>query len=197
MSPLEVTGFGALWLVFLVLAGLLLVLYRQVEKAYETAEIDDKGALLPGVEVPDVEVIADYGIAPLELPPDAGEVLLAITSASCSACSTLVKTLADDGVSSGRRVVLVEGDSPAGLWGAPRNVEIWALAHPPDVIRHFGVTNVPLLYVLDGNVVQAVAVASERDEVVELVREGRRRAASSPGRESPSVIAVAPAPGGP
>jgi hypothetical protein len=184
MSALEVAGFGVLWFVFMILAALLVLLYRQVEKAYQAAEGDDKGALLPGVEVPDIEIIGEAGIAPLELRNHHEQMILAITSASCDACETLVRTLTDDRLFSGRRVVVIEGDAPAGHWGAPSNVEIWALAHPPDIIRQFGVTSVPLAYVLSAGVVEAVAVASERDEVLALLSEAAdRRNGHDAGRE--------------
>lgn len=68
MSTIEIIAFGSLWLTLLALALLLLLLYRQVERAYQRASREQASGLAPGVEVPELEILTATGIETFSLP---------------------------------------------------------------------------------------------------------------------------------
>jgi hypothetical protein len=170
MSAVEVVAFATLWIGFIGLAALVLVLYRQVEKAYAGAEAAGDTGLVPGSEIPEIEVLADVGEALLPLPDGDDPWLIAFVTTSCSACSTLLEELPRAEVA-GPKIALVSGEDTPHFGTVPGIRYEW-LAHPPDVVQSFGVVNVPMVYVVRGTTVLASGVASTTAAVDELLRQG-------------------------
>ena len=174
MSPVETIAFGTLWIFLLLLGALVLVLYRQVEKAYtHTTGLDNVG-LPPGIDAPDLEVITEDGVAPLDFSDASDLTLVAFLRTSCDACVTLAKTLRDDRALTGRTIALVSGEDDGEFKkSGSDNIEVFWLAHPPDATRSYGVNLTPLVYIFRGRTVLAARSVHSRSGIEALVREAR------------------------
>jgi hypothetical protein len=192
MSPLELIAFGGLWTIACVLCALVLLLYRQVEKAYRHQGQTQAGGLLPGVEAPDIEILTSNGNEPLRLPQDHRLALLAFMTTQCDACSKFLPVLADDSATDAEVIVLMSGGRAADVVipESPRVDVLW-LAHPPDAVHRYGASVAPFVYVLRGRTVLASKTISSREALAQLLDE----AAENERRLQPSSAApVAEAP---
>ena len=174
MSSIEMVVFGALWAIAFVMGALLLLLYRQVEKAYRQDLQEQSGGLLPGVEAPPLEVLNDEGNVPLQLPYPGELALVAFMTTTCDACTKLLPILADDRVTDARVLTLMSGGRAADV-EIPDNprVEVLWLAHPPDATRRYGASIAPFVYVLRGRTVLASKTVSTREGVADLREDAR------------------------
>lgn len=153
MTPIETIAFATLWLVLLCLAGLVLILYRQVEKAYQRSAAV-ANPLPPGTQAPPIDVLADGGGRELELPAD-GLTLLVFVTTTCPACEDLLHrlTLVRESLP-GRTVVLVTGEGFEEFFArSTSELSVLGVAHPADVSDGYRVSMVPMLYLLDGRTV--------------------------------------------
>jgi hypothetical protein len=182
MTSIEVVAFGTLWVGFLTLGALVLVLYRQVEKAYSTSEAGESGGLLAGVEAPDVEVAGPQGTEPLRFPEPGELALLGFVTATCEGCAELVRSFRAMDDFDGRIIGLVNGEDTGELRDAGPHVEMRWLAHPPDVIRSFGIRTVPHTYVVRGRTVLASGGAMSRRGLEQLVDNALQAEAELDGR---------------
>ena len=87
MSPAETAIIVALWIVLASLALLVLVLYRQLEKAYLRQQRPVDAGLAAGTEAPTIAVITGRSTGPLELPGDGSLSLLVFVTTACPASS--------------------------------------------------------------------------------------------------------------
>lgn len=170
MNGIELVAFGALWCIFAALTALVALLYRQVERAYQRSAAVQAAGIVAGNEIPDLEVATETGVEPLEHSPDGSLAIMAFVTPECDACKALLGDLkvGFDGVD--RILVLVNGETSGALREAVRDLEILWLAHPNDAVRHYGVTVVPLVYVVRGRMVLASGVASHGSEVNALIQ---------------------------
>jgi len=171
MKPIEVVAFGSLWAVLVALGGLVLLLYRQVDRAYQSQAISQNAGLLPGVEAPEIEVLGDAGEEPLQFPKSGELALLAFVSAGCDACVQLLRILRDRKVFQGRAVGLVNGQTPREFAILRKQMELKWLSHPPDITRSYGVTATPTVYVVNGRTVLASKVVSTKAGLQALLAE--------------------------
>jgi hypothetical protein len=163
MKSIEVVGFGTLWVILMLLGGLILLLYRQVERAYQGQTGTQVGGLMPGVEAPEIGVLADDGKQePLRLPGPTEIALLAFVSVGCDSCTQLLNLLSGQKVFKGRAVGLVNGQTPRDYQVLRKKMELRWLFHPPDVTRDYGITATPTVYVLRGRTVLASKVVSTK-----------------------------------
>ncbi len=166
---------GVLWIATLGLLALVLLNYRLIDRLYSGASLMKTGGLKPGVEIPPINVVTDHegGGAALLLPTNGERYLVAFVSVDCDGCRALLSTLAARKEFSGFMAAVVVEGVPYGRRVAPlpEGVPIY-VAHAGDrVKRDFGVTVVPLLYVLrEGKVLATGAVASE-DELRKLLEQ--------------------------
>jgi hypothetical protein len=168
MSPAETIAYAVLWIILFALALLVLVLYRQVEKAYRRSGQIQAAGLVPGTVAPDLEILTDDGIAPLEVSPDGQYSIFAFITTACESCARLVKELRA-GVSGADRVVFLASGETREYFGADDGVEIQWVAHPGSAVRDWVVSVVPLVYVLKGQTVLRSGTASTRADVEALV----------------------------
>lgn len=172
MSPLETLAFGALWLALLLLAGLLFIVYRQIEKAYNAANSPAAGGLPAGVLAPDVEVLDDSDSErPLVFADEDSRSLLAFVTPDCAACKSVLEMLQDTPPFEGPMVALVNGERGKDFPGSRGSLQVLALAHPPDVVRSYGVSSVPLVYALRGRTILASKVLASRSGLEQLLAE--------------------------
>jgi hypothetical protein len=179
MSPPEVVAISVLWIVLLGLAGLVLVLYRQLDKAYRSAEESDVAALLPGVEAPEIEILGEDGIEPLAFPAPGEIGLMAFVSTTCDACHNLLQALGRESLGVTWRMGLVNGEDTREYKRGWDGVDLEWLAHPPDVVRSYGVTQVPYVYAVKGKTILASGAAAGRGGLERLLEEARERASSA------------------
>lgn len=151
MTSVEVVAFSVAWIALLALAALVLLLYRQVEKAYRRSTSAGHEGLPAGAVAPEIAVVHDGGIEALELPEDE-PALLVFVSTDCDACRGLMRLL-DDGTSLAT-FALVTGDGMREYL-EPRNPRLrvrW-VASPADIHEQYRVSLVPTLCVVqDGHV---------------------------------------------
>lgn len=191
MTSIQTLAYITLWLVFMALAGLLLLLYRQVEKAYQESVGGEASGLLAGVHAPDIEVSWEKQDQPLQFPGDETLAVLAFVSTDCEACTKLVRALDRRLDFDGPLIGLVNGERnaqfpPKGL----SRVELRWLAHPPDVIRSYGASTVPMVYVIRGRTVLASKVVATTSGVERLLDEARDYEAAVIDEESHVVQVI-------
>lgn len=191
MNSIQTVAYLLLWVLAVGLAGLVLLLYRQVERAYEDSLGTQGSGMLAGVEVPDIEVSLDKKDQPFQFPTNNELSLLAFLSTECDACVKLIKALDHDVEFDGSVVGMVSGERntefpPTDL----TRVRLLWLSHPPDVIRSFGASAVPMVYVLRGRTVLASKLVATAAGVRRLLAEASEyeRAAGGPeGRLQPTT----------
>lgn len=172
MSTAQTIVAAALWVVVLGLLALVLLLYRQVERAYSGSGFGKSMGLMPGVEVPPLEIMTKTGPSVLDLPgEEEGRYVLAFINAECAGCVALLETLGRERAFKGTAIVILIQPVPIGhgLPEAPPNVQMHGAASPVDVRRHFGITFVPLVYVMRGTKVLAAGGGATEAEVKELL----------------------------
>jgi hypothetical protein len=179
---LETAAFGTLWLFAALLAVLVLILYRQLERAYQAGTTGVDAALLPGVQAPDLEIVMPDGqLVPFEFPAPDQIGLLAFVSSDCDSCLTLMKAMRKFEVRlPGGVIALVNGEDDGRLrpFRTERTQVHW-LAHPPDAIYRYGVNRVPLVYAVRGRTVLASAHIASAKGVEDLLAEAEAAASRS------------------
>ena len=197
MSGIESLTFGGLWAIVLVVIFLLLLLYRQVDRAYRDAGVGHAAALAPGTEAPPIDVLDEAETVRLDPGSSSELTLLAFVSTECASCRALMDELTsprrEDGFA-GAIDVLVSGEGFSELLRIKQPAfRVFWVAHPPDVVRAYGVTRVPLGYVLRGRTVVASLPLKPDDGLwrdIEKVVSDANGAART--RSTPERIDVAP-----
>lgn len=155
---------------------LVLLLYRAVDRAYRQDARSKQGGLLPGAETPPVEILTGAGIDFLDFPALESPYLLGFVSGGCDECLRLYDTLvAEPALSGSAALVIIDGQPFEREENGGGSVEIHVAAHPPDIQRAFGVTALPLVYIMRERMVLSVGVASTSSEIRTLVEEARKR----------------------
>lgn len=174
MTPAQDAVFAVLWLVVLTLGGLVLLLYSQVDKAYRSAAMHQSAGLLPGTEAPDFQILTTDGAVPLPLPAAAGDpYILAFINSACSRCKDLIEQAAKRPRSDGRIIFLLTHGRgyPDIVERLPPSASLHPLAYPEDVMREFGVTVYPFVYVMRGKTVLAGRSVVTDVDMAELLHE--------------------------
>jgi hypothetical protein len=195
MSGLELAAFGTLWFVLALLACLVFILYRQVEKAYgASTELQNVG-LHPGVEAPDVEVITEDGTRPLRFPAPGELALLAFLTTTCEACVKLVRELQAGEPLPGPVIGLITGEDRGEFSGTDdgRFHPLW-VAHPPDIIRDYGIGTTPYVYVVRGRTVLGSRSVETLAGVRELLREANAFEATRSDRDRRTLRTISAPP---
>lgn len=172
MSTGQTVVAATLWVVVLALLALVLLLYRHVDRAYSRGGVGSSVGLMPGVEVPPIEIVGEDGISVLRLPEETEEpYLLAFVSAECAGCVSLLETLGKEQAFNGVAIAILIQPVPIGhpVPEPPPNVQMHGAAAPADIRRHFGITFVPLVYVMRGAKVLAGGGGATEAEVEQLL----------------------------
>jgi len=172
MSTAQTIVAAALWVVVLGLLALVLLLYRHVDRAYSSSGFGKSMGLMPGVEVPPLEIMTNSGPSVLRLPgEEEGRYILSFVNAECAGCVALLETLGRERAFKGTAIAILVQPVPVGHGTpeAPPNVQMHGSASPVDVRRHFGITFVPLVYVMRGTKVLAAGGGATEAEVKELL----------------------------
>jgi hypothetical protein len=168
MSSLQLVVYGVLWVCLMTLGALLLLLYRQVEKVYQDSYTQRNIPLAAGVEAPSIEIIDDDGAeAPLVFGSDDELSVVAFLMPSCSTCVDVVEVLHRDSPVPGRSLGVVLGEDKGEFHRSDSFLPVWA-AHPPDVMRAYGVGQTPFAYVLRGSTVLAAKYVQSRGDLEDL-----------------------------
>lgn len=182
MNGIETVAFGTLWAALFLLGALVFLLYRQVEKAYAVGTGLENVGLPPGVEAPEVEIVTSNGVGALELPSNGEITLVAFLTTSCESCVKLAEVLRRGEVHSGTAIGLVSGENDGTLRGGEdgRFRMLW-LAHPPDIVRSYGVNLTPLVYVLRGKTILASKSVHSAAGLGKLLQEAQTNEAGLKG----------------
>jgi hypothetical protein len=172
VDGVQFTVFGALWVALAILTTLVLVLYRQVEKAYAATTAEESTGLAPGARAPDIEVLTAGGIGLLEFPSPRELGLLAFLTTTCEDCVDLVRLIKEERPFPGRVIGLVTGEDHGEITRSEDgSFEPYWVAHPADVVRSYGVSLTPLVYVVRGRTILASGVVRSRPGLLRLLRE--------------------------
>jgi hypothetical protein len=184
MSGLELAAFGTLWFVLALLACLVFILYRQVEKAYAASTELQNVGLQPGVEAPDIEVITQDETELLRFPAPGELAFLAFLTTTCEACVKLVRELQSGEPLPGQVIGLITGEDRGEFSGADdgRFHPLW-VAHPPDIIRDYGIGTTPYVYVVRGRTVLGSRSVETLAGLRELLREADQVEATRSDRD--------------
>lgn len=159
MNTTQALAFGTLWIVLFALAALVLVLYRQVERAYRDGRPAAVNALPAGSDAPPVSVISEGAIRTVSAPEE--PTLIVFVTSSCAACRETMRLLmGDPQLNPGRTLVFITGqgyehearDSPPGT-------SLFAVASPADVNSDYRLTVVPMIYLVTNR--RVVAATSD------------------------------------
>lgn len=182
---------ATLWIVVLALMVLVLLLYRHVDHAYSgRSGFSRTAGLMPGVEVPPIEIVGKEGASVLRLPDvDEGRYLLAFVSAECAGCLSLLKILGEEKAFGGVAIAILVQPVPIGhpIPEVPPNVRMHGAASPADIRRHFGITFVPLVYVMSGPTVLAAGGGATEAELKELLLTARENEAEALANETEEI----------
>lgn len=176
MTGIQLATLAGLWIVLAALAGLVLVLYRQVDKAYALGGLEDSDPLPAGTAAPPLEVIRHDGSdALLEPPSQNSPYAVVFLLPSCSSCIQLVKSIRSDPELVENTIGLLSGET-TGEFALERvsPLRMYSLAHPPDALGPYSVSRTPMAYVLfDGTILGGRYVGSS-DELRSLMEEASR-----------------------
>jgi hypothetical protein len=170
MSGFESTVFVVLWALVILLAMLVLVLYRQLDRLI-VREQSGSATLLPaGSTLPDMLVVMGDHLDTLDA-PSRGIWLLGFVTTTCGACQTFLRELAAT-ERDFPSVVIVRGQE---LENEPQDPAIqcrW-IANPGDLQTFFGVSVVPTLYLLRDRTVLASTIDGSSLGIQRLLEAGR------------------------
>lgn len=151
MKTTVIVAFLALWFVLIVLALLVLLLYRQFERTYLGS--NQGASLAPGSRLPPVEVATEAGLWVLELPPMSATTYAVVATTKCEDCLRILENLPSL-VSRERITLFTAGEWNPRFREAARGYVAYALGHPPDAERALGISGYPTtIAVRDGRVV--------------------------------------------
>ncbi len=169
MSPAQVLVFGILWVSVVLLGGLVLLLYRQVERAYSMNPARQSGGLLRGVSLPDLEVVHEASVTLLPELRSNSRSLLLFVKQSCDRCGVALKLLESAQGEIQPIVIVLEGRTTELRSTLPPWFGVYEAAYPNEAARDFGVTSVPLAYITNRGRVMATGSPGNREELSSLI----------------------------
>lgn len=151
MSTTTIVAFSALWFVLIVLALLVLLLYRQVERAYLRG---NQGAQLAvGSRMPPIEVAMKTGVSRYDYPQDPVTTYAVVATTKCEDCISVLESLPGL-VPKERMTLFTAGEWNPRFRSAATGYAVHALGHPPDAERALGISGYPtIIAIRDGRVV--------------------------------------------
>lgn len=174
---------SVLWFAALLLAILVLVLYRQVDGALRQANDTTNSGLPAGAAFPvQVEIVSTSGaggLGQLSLPTGPELALIAFMQPACGACERVGRLLAEGGFK-GRVVGLLAGEGVASYARTPSvHASFFGLASPTEATQQFGVTSYPTLLFVQSGMVRASGSVATRGGFEQLLGEANAAAESS------------------
>lgn len=164
MSGIAAVAFGLLWSGVVVLAVFVLLMYRELDRAYGRVQSRvGGGGLQAGAPMPSVLTLGPGGSRELDLNAErSGLCIVAFISTKCAACEETMALLRNRVAGDVPAVALIIGTgSKFGDYGNDKLALHW-LQNPADAPERFRVTVVPTLYMLqDGVVLGSTADGSE------------------------------------
>ncbi|MCP9486399.1 MAG: hypothetical protein MSC30_11100 [Gaiellaceae bacterium MAG52_C11] len=159
MTEIELIAYGTLWTLLVLLGVLVLVLYRQLEKAY-AARAEQAPAITAGSPAPAIEVVSPAGVEIYNFPKVRSRVLATFVSPSCNDCRKLLLLLREH-FSGEEVVVFSSGEWSDGFSGAVDGFALRDLAHTWDAARVYGLSVFPTTFAIeDGKVMGHTTQAS-------------------------------------
>jgi thiol-disulfide isomerase/thioredoxin len=191
VTPTETIAFAVLWVILICLAVLVLLLYKQLERAYAGTPGSNSG-LSAGSRVPDLEVINSTGLSWYRFPDVDDPILAAFVSTTCAGCYDLLRTL-DRDVDEYRKEVFTVGEISDEFRRAVGSLSYQALAHPYDAEHGLGLTALPTLFLVGRRVVLGTTTATGRKGIQRFLTASLDDEASSAETRA-TAVAVPDAP---
>lgn len=172
MSTATTVGFAVLWIVTATLLLLVLILYRQVEKAYRFANEDAGASLAPGSSFPTIEVLHEGLEKRLDINQE-GEVVAAFVSTSCPACAHLLNDLIRKPVNAPVRVFVHGAGYEEYRDRSNGQISMHWLAHPPDAAQDVGISVYPQVFVVIDGLVTSSKSVNNSLAITRMLQEAR------------------------
>jgi hypothetical protein len=190
MSTLQTTVYFALWITLVSLGGLVVILYRQVDKAYLRSGAVAT-ALPVGATAPELPVISEAGMQPLPFFAESQLGALAFLTTTCSGCHDTAKLLASGVLGDVPVAAVYSGEGSADFLEdqTDRFRKYW-LTSDGDATERYNVSVVPTVYMLRGRTIVAASSDGSREGLEKLLH------AASEGSEESALRSPVATPGG-
>ncbi len=150
------------------LAALVILLYRQLARAYDAPAVGRSG-VVPGSQATDVEIMTDDGLGFFEFPSSDQPFLATFVSTNCVECHKLLKVLRRLRVDS--LVVFSAGEQNPAFAAASSGLPLHSLGHPPDAERDYGIVIYPTTVVVRHRLVLGSTTGTSDAELTALFDE--------------------------
>ncbi len=164
MTPQQTIAISVIWIAVFVLATLVLLLYRQVDRAYRGDSGGRASLLIAGSLAPEIEVLDSGEIRSFDFSANGERHLAAFVKSGCGRCEELLGALIGPTRPPLPTTFFLIDGAALPRQDLPVDSRVFALAHPADVIASYGLAVVPAVYVLKGrSVLAAKSVWSSED----------------------------------
>lgn len=142
MSTVEIVVFLVLWIALVFLSALVVLLYRQLERAYLGSSVQAQLAI--GSLFPALEIATADGLQPYTFPQTVETAYALIVSTSCSSCFEALKLLPEL-VDHEQIIVFTAGEWKPDVFRVTEGLISHVLGHPPDAERALGLSVYPAI----------------------------------------------------
>lgn len=154
MTSVEVVSFAALWAALIALAALVVLLYRELDRAYARPEAGEMArGLPPDSPIPPLLVVKPDGSEELRLGERKALALLAILSTECEACERTM-TVLQEWAATMPVWALIAGTGGKFQSIETPGLELYSVHNPADVAHKFLVNLVPTVFLVHGGKVR-------------------------------------------
>ena len=162
------------WCFALVLASLLVLVYRQYSLSLRPRS--QTGSTLVGQSVPPLAVVSSHGAEQIAIEDDDRLRLFLFTNAGCKECHAVLRELSERPVEHIARTIVAQsaGTPPRDVVEAVKNapwLPIYGVVSPADVISQWKITVVPVAVVAHGQTVVGVRKVARGSDVLALIAE--------------------------
>lgn len=140
LSAAEITAFVTLWVALILLSGLVVLLYRQLERAYLAT--GGEAQLAAGSPFPELEIATGDGLQLFPWPSSAATMYAVLVSTKCQKCFEALEYLPSL-IESERILVFTAGEWTPDVRKATEGLTCHVLGHPPDAERSLGLSGYP------------------------------------------------------
>lgn len=175
LTSSHLVAFAVIWVLLMVLAGLVGVLYRQVDRLYRGNAPNQAVGLPVGSQVPAVSVLDGPRELTLTWADRPGPEMIAILSSTCGGCESLVEVMREEDPLPGmaKTFLVTDGPGPSNLRDVRSMWPAWTAAHPADLVDAFEVKAVPLVMIAVAGRVAAIGTPTDRTAVEALAEHAR------------------------
>lgn len=182
MNGFETAAFATLWLTLVVLAGLVVVVYKQISRA-QTSQLENPTSLPIGELAPELGILENGEMRKLRYDSGSELQLLAFVTTTCSACRRLMEIFIHEGTPVLTTVVVSGNEFREYADPESELLRVRWLINPADARDFYKVNIVPTIYAIrDGRIaavttegsVAGITTALRQAEEIELSVTGQQ-----------------------